>query len=153
MTNEKDIMNEGCAPMNGGALHNRVLFTPELLDSYSHMRTDAPPPKSFRVGVLTTNLKAVGKTVYSIANPASPCVVSAVATLDPVDPDTVRKWAQSNNIGPEYEEIVVESGDEGFREIIAGSDVDAVYLSLPLEYVLEERAILSTSIFRVLNTA
>jgi len=114
----------------------RELFTPELLEYYSHMcmdGPDGPPPKSFRVGLLTTNLDTVGRIVYSIANPASPCVVSAVATLDAVDANEIREWARSNKIGPEHGEIVVASGDAGFREIMKGSDVDAVYLSLPLE--------------------
>lgn len=94
---------------------------------------DAPPPKSFRVGLLTTNLNTVGRNIFAIENPASPCVISAVATLDNVDPNEIREWVRAHGLGPENEDIVVESGDEGFRKVIAGSVVDAVYLSLPVE--------------------
>ena len=133
MSKEENIIHDGC----GSPLPNvaREPFTPDILDSYSHMTlaSDVPPPKSFRVGVLTTNLDTVGRTVYAIANPASPCVVSAVATLDSVNADDIREWVRSNGIGPRHGDIVVDTGDAGFREIIAGSDIDAVYLSLPLE--------------------
>eukprot|EP00544_Gedaniella_sp_CCMP2646_P012329 CAMPEP_0202500644 /NCGR_PEP_ID=MMETSP1361-20130828/33750_1 /ASSEMBLY_ACC=CAM_ASM_000849 /TAXON_ID=210615 /ORGANISM="Staurosira complex sp., Strain CCMP2646" /LENGTH=442 /DNA_ID=CAMNT_0049133157 /DNA_START=46 /DNA_END=1371 /DNA_ORIENTATION=- len=138
-SNEEEIMNEFSTPVGAGAQRNedkRELFTPEMLEYYSHMRidsADAPPPKSFRVGLLTINLNTVGRIVNAIANPASPCVVSALATLDPVDPSAVRDWVRSHKIGPEDREIVVESGEEGFRKIMAGSDVDAIYFSLPLE--------------------
>lgn len=140
MSNEKESGDAPSTPVGGGAQkaeETRELFTPELLECYSHMTTDAPPPKSFRVGILTINLTTIGRTVHAIANPASPCVCSAVATLDTdVDPDNVREWVRFHKIGPDHGEIAVESGDEGFRKIIAGSDVDALYLSLPLLYVL-----------------
>ena len=99
--NKEEIMNECSTPVGAGAQQNedkRELFTPELLEYYSHMSmgssADVPPPKSFRVGILTINLNTVGRTVNAIANPASPCVVSALATLDPVDPEAVREWVR-----------------------------------------------------------
>lgn len=126
-------MKNECATPTSQNTEPRELFTPELLACYSSMTAETPPPKSFRVGLLTANLDTVGRIVYAIANPASPCVVSAVATLESVDANAIREWVYSKGLGPEHGDIVVGTGDSGFRDIIAGSDVDAIYISLPLK--------------------
>ena len=126
-------MNNDCGTPVGQNVAPRDIFTPELLECYSCMSADTPPPKSFKIGLLTVNLNTVGKIVYAIANPASPCVVSAVATLESVNADAIREWVRSKGLGPEHGDIAVGTGDSGLRDIIAGSDVDAIYVSLPLK--------------------
>ena len=91
------------------------------------------PPKSFRMGILAASLESVGEHAFALSNPASPCVLSAVATLDTREESSIQEWCWTKTLVPRDDEIIVTSGDEGFRAIIEGSDVDAVYLALPLE--------------------
>jgi hypothetical protein len=91
------------------------------------------PQKRFRVGILTTSLESVGNHTYAISNPAAPCVVSAVATLDSTDASVVKEWCRKHHLGPRKGDIYVTSGDAGFRDIMDSSDIDAVYLALPYE--------------------
>jgi hypothetical protein len=89
------------------------------------------PQKMFRVGILTTSLESVGKHTYAVSNPAAPCVVSAVATLDSTDAGVVKEWCRKHNLGPSKGDVYVASGDAGFRDIMGSSDIHAVYLALP----------------------
>jgi hypothetical protein len=91
------------------------------------------PQKRFRVGILTTSLESVGRHTYAVSNPAAPCFVSAVATLDSTDAGVVKEWCREHHLGPRKGDIFVTSGDAGFRDIINSSDIDAVYLALPFE--------------------
>lgn len=115
--------------------HAKEAFSPCVLESYSSMFMECGelPLKSFRVGILTTSLASVGNHTYAISNPASPCIVSAVATLDSTEASVIKEWCRAHQLGPKNEEIDVRLGDAGFRGIIERSDIDAVYLALPYE--------------------
>jgi hypothetical protein len=123
--------------LNTGPFDNYAneAFSSIVLQSYSSMFMECGelPLKRFRVGILATSLASVGNHTYAISNPASPCVVSAVATLDSTDVSVVKEWCQTHQLGPKNEEIDVRSGVAGFRDIIESSHVDAIYLALPYE--------------------
>jgi hypothetical protein len=100
--------------------------------------------RTFRVGILTESLEYVGQHAVFISNPASACFVTAVAlTSDansavPPPPlhyegqnETIRSWCKEKRLVLEGEEVAIMKGEDGYDEMLARDDVDAVYIAVP----------------------
>lgn len=130
--NKQNIQTDLLSTSDVGEVVANMTPTTQSITSRSSM-TGTPKVKSpfncLRMGIFTASTRGSSEHIIAVSNPASTCMVVAVATFDPCDTEqSLSSWCKCNRLGEKHD-LKLGYGEQGFQEILNDSTIEGVFIT------------------------